>query len=397
MQLVPNQDDDRLRAEIRDFIAHNAPRTRVSKAGVRAPEAKDVPDLRRWTGALFGAGYFGADWPLEWGGAGVHDPARAMVIGEELARAGVPAPMGAGLLAAAALLHFGRADQKARYLPAIRTGEDMWCQLFSEPGAGSDLASLRTRARQDGDEFVIDGQKVWTTNGQHAERGYLLARTNADAARHAGITAFVVDMRTPGIDVRPLREITGTCDFNEVFFDSVRVPADNVIGEVDGGWGVATHSLMHERSSVGSGGPTMMRALDAAVRIAQATSRCGKPAAQSDEVRQGLGRLYAAARVNTLLSHYNLSRAAAGQASPADAPAAKILFSEANLALAELGMALQGTSSLLSEGDEGAVSEGWWQDAFLYSRAYTIAGGTNEILHNLIAERALGLPREATR
>jgi alkylation response protein AidB-like acyl-CoA dehydrogenase len=394
MQLVPDQDEDRLRAEIRDFIVSSAPQSRVSKAGVRAPDAAALPDLRKWTGALFAAGWFGADWPKEWGGEGEHDPARASVVAEELARAGVPAPMGASLLAAAALIHCGRPDQQALYLPRIRTGEDLWCQLFSEPEAGSDLAGLRTRARRDGDDFVVDGQKVWTTNGQHAERGYLLARTNVDAPKHAGITAFAVDMHTTGIDVRPLREITGTCDFNEVFFDGVRIPAANVIGEVDSGWEVATRSLMHERSSVGAGGPTMLRTLEAAVKLARETRRFGRPAAESDEVRQALGRLYVSARTNVLLGHFNLSRAMTGNASPADAPTAKVLFSDTNLALAELGMTLQGMSSILAEGDDGAVSNGWWQDAFLYSRAYTIAGGTNEILHNLIAERALGLPKE---
>jgi alkylation response protein AidB-like acyl-CoA dehydrogenase len=394
VRLVHDPHADALRKEVRAFIADHAPSVQATKAGVRAPAPSEIPGLREWTGKLFAAGYFGADWPTEWGGLGASDPARALIIGEELARARLPTPVGAGLLAAAALIHFGRQDQKERYLTRIRTGEEIWCQLFSEPEAGSDLAGMRTRAEREGDAFLVSGQKVWTTNGQHAELGYLLARTNPDAAKHAGITAFVVDMRSPGIEVRPLREITGTSDFNEVFFDNVRVPASNVIGEVDRGWEVATNSLMHERSGVGAGGPTLMRVVDAAVRLAQETRRFGKPASESEDVRQGIGRLYAASRTNIALGSYNLSRRLENAGDAADAPLAKVLYSETFLALVELGMTLQGTSSLLVEGDPEAVSDGWWQDAFLYARAYTIAGGTNEILLSMVAERGLGLPKE---
>jgi alkylation response protein AidB-like acyl-CoA dehydrogenase len=317
-----------------------------------------------------------------------------MGVGEELTRARVPTPIGAGLLAAMALIHFGRHDQKERYLPRIRAGQDIWCQLFSEPSAGSDLASLTTRARRDGEDFVVDGQKVWTTNGHHADWGYLLARTNPDAPKHAGITAFVLDMASRGIDVRPLREITGTSDFNEVFFDGVRIPADNVLGGVDGGWDVATTSLVHERSSVGTAGIGTLRMVREAAVVACTLQRCGAPALRNDAIRQDIGRLYAAARAGLLLGQYNLARARDGTADAADAPLAKILYSETNLALTEFGLALQGTDGLLTEGDPDAIADGWWQDAFLYARALTIAGGANEVLRNIVAERSLGLPRE---
>jgi alkylation response protein AidB-like acyl-CoA dehydrogenase len=366
----------------------------MAKAGVRAPDAEDIPALRTWTALLFEAGYVGADWPTEWGGAGTKDALRATVVGEEMARARVPTPIGAGLLAAAALIHCGRPDQQQRYLPRIRSGEDIWCQLFSEPSAGSDLASLATRARRDGDDFVVDGQKVWTTNGQHAQLGYLLARTNPDAPKHAGITAFVLDMTSPGVDVRPLREITGTSDFNEVFFDGVRIPKDNVLGEVDQGWKVATTSLVEERSSVGTAGIIQLRAVRDAVAMARSLRRGSGPALDNDAVRQDIGRLYAAARVSVRLGQYNLSRALSGDSDPGDAPLAKVLYSETNLALTEFGLGLQGTDALLTEDDPEAIAGGWWQDAFLYSRALTIAGGANEVLRNMIAERSLGLPRE---
>jgi alkylation response protein AidB-like acyl-CoA dehydrogenase len=395
MKLDHDAGIDQFRMEVRQFIEAFRPvLVTPGKAGVRAPDPADIPALQQWTGRLFAAGYFGADWPAEWGGSGRHDPLRASVIGEEMARARVPGPIGAGLLAAAAVIRYGRQDQKARYLPRIRAGADIWCQLFSEPGAGSDLASLQARARRDGAEFIIDGQKVWTTNGQHAALGYLLARTSPEAEKHAGITAFVVDMTSPGVDVRPLREITGTSDFNEVFFGGVRVPAGNVIGTVGQGWEVATASLVHERSGTGSAGITTLRAVADALALAGKLPRHGGPALRSQDVRQRIGRLHAAARVITALGDYNLSRALTGCADAADAPLAKILYSETNLELAEFGLSLQGTDSLLAEGDPEAISAGWWQDAFLYARAYTIAGGSNEVLRNMIAERALGLPRD---
>ena len=395
MKLDQDPEIEQFRGEVRRFIDTHRPAVHaVRKAGVRAPEPDDIAALRKWTAQLFAAGYYGGDWPVEWGGTGNADPLRTTVVGEEMAHAGVPTPIGAGLLAAMALIHFGSNDQKARYLPRIRAGQDIWCQLFSEPSAGSDLASLTTRARRDGDDFIVDGQKVWTTNGQHADWGYLLTRTNPDVPKHAGITAFVLDMTSPGVDVRPLREITGTSDFNEVFLDGVRIPPGNVLGAVDGGWEVATTSLVHERSSVGTAGIGTLRMVGEAAAMARTLRLGDAPALRNGAIRQDLGRLYAAARASLLLGQYNLSRARDGSADAADAPLAKILYSETNLALTEFGVALQGTDGLLTEGDPDAVNDGWWQDAFLYARALTIAGGTNEVLRNIVAERSLGLPRE---
>ncbi|WP_432246499.1 acyl-CoA dehydrogenase family protein [Mycolicibacterium sp. ELW1] len=395
MKLDHDPQIEEFRLEVRTFIDANRPSVQtMRKAGVRAPEADDIPALRKWTAQLFEAGYYGDDWPAEWGGSATADPLRATVVGEEMARARVPTPIGAGLLAAAALIHFGSHHQQQRYLPRIRAGQDIWCQLFSEPSAGSDLANLTTRARRDGEDFIVDGQKVWTTNGQHAELGYLLARTDPDAPKHAGITAFVMDMTSPGVDVRPLREITGTTDFNEVFLDGVRIPGDNVLGAPGRGWEVATTSLVHERSSVGTAGVVMLRAVGDVAAMAGTLQLAGEPALRNDAVRQEIGRLHAAARASFLLGQYNLSRTMAGTADPGDAPLAKILYSETNLALTEFGLQLQGTDSLLSEDDPDAIADGWWQDAFLYSRALTIAGGTNEVLRNIVAERSMGLPRE---
>jgi alkylation response protein AidB-like acyl-CoA dehydrogenase len=374
------------RDRVRAFVAANAPGVKP-RTGVRAPEPDQIPAIRAWTAALFEAGYLGAEWPQGYGGRADATLEQSFVVAEEIARAQTWEPIGAGTLAANALIEFGSPEQRRQFLPRIRSAEDVWCQLFSEPDAGSDLAGLTTRARREGDAFVVDGQKVWTTNGQHADMGYLLARTDPDAPKHKGITAFALDMRTPGVDVRPLREITGTSDFNEVFLDSVRIPADRVIGQVNDGWRVANSSLAHERSGVAARGADLHRQLADLLEVAG-------PALDDGGVRQRIGRLATDVHVADLMSKVAQSRMVHGTEDLADAPLVKIFFSETNLAASELGVSLQGPEGITVEGDPEAVADGWWQDAFLYARAYTIAGGANEVLRNVVAERALGLPRE---
>jgi alkylation response protein AidB-like acyl-CoA dehydrogenase len=391
MRLSQDGELDLLRQRVRDLAAEHAPRLH-SRTGVRAPDADEIPALREWTARLFSEQLLGSNWPTEYGGLLSPHPLHESVVSEELIRAGAPGPVGGGLLAASAIIDFGTTAQKDYFLPRIRAGEDIWCQLFSEPEAGSDLASLRTRARRDGDSYVIDGQKVWTTNGQHADWGYLLARTDPDAPKHVGITAFALDMRTPGVTVRPLREITGTSDFNEVFLDAVRIPVDRVIGVVNEGWTVTTASLARERSGAGSG-VALFGALDSLLRLARGVIRDGTPAIERHDVRQAIGGLVADVHVNALVSAFGESRSLHRSGDAGDAPISKILFSEVNLALHEYGMTLQGHDGIRTEGDAHVRDDGWWQDAFLYARAYTIAGGTNEVLRNVIAERALGLPR----
>jgi len=373
---------DEFRAGVRQFIAQRQPGPK-RHTGVRAPEAALVPEIRRFIADLFAEGYLGASWPESFGGRPDYEPAEAYVVAEEIAQAGTWAPIGAGThLAAPALIDFGTPAQQAEFLPKIRSGEHLWCQLFSEPGAGSDLAGLSTRATLDGGEWVINGQKVWTTNGHHADMGYLLARTDPTAPKHRGITAFALDMRTPGVDVRPLREITGTSDFNEVFLDDVRIPADRVIGAVNDGWKVANSSLAHERSGVAASSVELVKRLHELRQLA------------GDERARDLGRIATRVLVSDAMSKAVQSHTLAGTEDAADPAAVKIFFSEANLALAEAGMEWQGVEGILAEGDGGAVAEGWWQDAFLYARAYTIAGGATEVLKNVISERALGMPRE---
>jgi len=388
MRLETPPELEEFRREVREFIEKNAPGVKT-RTGVRAPEPEQMPAIRAWTAALYEAGYLGINWPAEYGGRPGAHPMESFIVAEEIARARTWAPIGAAALASAAIIEFGTPEQQKHFLPRIRSCEDVWCQLFSEPGAGSDLASLQTRAVRDGDEYVVTGQKVWTTNGQHADMGYLLARTNPGAPKHRGITAFALDMRTPGVDLRPLREITGTTDFNEVFLDNVRVPAENVIGEVDNGWRVANSSLAHERSGVAANGIEMFRQLDDLLKLAKSAGRLDDGA-----VRDRIGDLATRVHVNAAIAKLVQSRMLARTETPAEAPLSKIFFSEINHDLAVAGMALQGTDGLLTEEDPDAVAGGWWQDAYLYARAYTIAGGANEVLRNVVAERAFQLPRE---
>jgi alkylation response protein AidB-like acyl-CoA dehydrogenase len=385
---------EEFRERVRAFVAARAP-AHKARAGVRSPESEaELAELRRWTAELYEAGYLGADWPEEYGGAPGHDPLREFVVGEEIARARAPMPAGGGSLAAHALIRFGTPEQKARYLPGIRSAEDLWCQLFSEPDAGSDLASLRTTAVRDGDEWVVDGQKVWTTNGHWARYGYLLARTDPGVPKHKGISAFVLDMSLPGVQVRPLRELTGTSDFNEVFFDGVRLPADALIGEPGQGWLIANASLAEERNGVGVSVVQLQMAWEDLVALAREIVVDGRPALELDDVRQRLARFRAEVDACALLAHTSMARWRAGKERVIDAPATKLTFSELNLRMAEYAVSLPGALGVLTEGDPDAVTGGRWQDAYLYARAYTIAGGSSEIMRNIIAERALGLPRE---
>jgi alkylation response protein AidB-like acyl-CoA dehydrogenase len=296
-------------------------------------------------------------------------------------------------LVAGALKHFGTPDQRATYLPPMARGDHIWTQLFSEPDAGSDLTSLRTRGHLDGQDYVIVGQKVWSTWAQWSDFGYLLARTEPFDGS-SGITAFILDMTAPGIDVRPLREMTGTTDFNEVFFDEVRVPVTNVIGKPGEGWKVAGASLAEERSNVGGGGSDSGDPVVALIEVARQHRIGGRPALENDAIRQDIGALAARSRIQRHLGQRMATKAARGTFAAWDAPLSKIWFSELNLEIAEKALELQGARSTVTEGDDLSYLDGRWQDAFLYARAWTIAGGSNEIMRNLIAERGLGLPRE---
>jgi len=377
------------RERVRDLIAARAPRL-PQRAGFRSPDDQDEDRLlRRWRADLYEAGFLGEDWPPEWGGRGrPSDPYNELFLADELARAGLPPFTDQTHLAAFALLTFGTDEQKRAHLPDIRDGRQTWCQLFSEPDAGSDLASLRTRARRDGDEYVIDGQKVWSSNAEWSDFGFLLARTGPPESRHAGISAFILPMRLPGVTLRPIREITGSTDFSEVFLDSVRVPASLLLGDEGQGWPIALESLGAERSGIGAGAARLRDMLDALVRLADEVR-----VLEDSAVLRDIGGFAARVEVCNLLVRARLARESAGEERPQDIPVGKLSYSELNLEIAEYGLDLQGPRSLLVKGDEDPAQGGRWQDDFLYARTFTVAGGASELMRDLIAERTLGMPR----
>jgi alkylation response protein AidB-like acyl-CoA dehydrogenase len=348
-------------------------------------DAEHVRHCKEWQRTLFDEGWAGIAWPRKYGGRG-GTLAEARIFAREQARFDVDAgafAVGIGMVGPTLIAH-GTETQKQRYLPALLRGDEVWCQLFSEPGAGSDLAGLRTRAVRDGDEWVVEGQKVWSSGAHHSELGILLARTDPDAPKHKGITYFVLDMRSPGIEVRPLRQINGVAHFNEVFLTGVRIPHDNVVGEVNGGWGVAQTTLSAERVLIGSGGAVGFRDL---ARLASEQQRTGDPV-----LRQRLADAYIRFEIVKYLGQRAQAARRDGAAVGAEASVLKLAVSQ-NVALnGDLALALEGATAMLLHGD--APYGGFWQQQFLNQWGTRIGGGTEQVQRNVIGERVLGLPPE---
>jgi alkylation response protein AidB-like acyl-CoA dehydrogenase len=311
---------------------------------------------------------------------------------EEMIRGGAYRPLDQVMFASHALLQYGTDAQKADLLPRIRRGEHIWCQLFSEPDAGSDLASLRTRAEPDGEGFVVTGQKIWSTDAQWADMGLLLARTDPSVDRHAGLTVFVVPMDLPGIEIRPIREITGEAEFCEVFLDGLRLGREHVLGEVDGGWKVMTSGLASERAFVGANALQLemmfgdLVALAAGVRLAD-----GSRAIDHEDVQRELARSLTEVEEVKLIVRDTVDRILVDDEHPSDGPFAKLAYTEMNVKLCEHAMSLIDSSASIDDG--ARPLEARWLHNFLWSRSLTISGGSSEILRGLIGRQLLGLPR----
>jgi alkylation response protein AidB-like acyl-CoA dehydrogenase len=392
MDFQDTPEDAAFRAEARAFLEEYAP-PRGSPGdfltayhnGQMAP-AEYVKRCKAWQGVLAEHGWACITWPEAYGGRD-GTGTQAAIFAEEHARFGVSMAVfavGIGMAGPTIIAH-GTPEQKKRFLPPLRRGEEVWCQLFSEPGAGSDLAGLSTRAERDGDEWIVNGQKVWTSGAADADLGILLARTDADQPKHRGITYFLVDMRQPGVEIRPLKQMTGASHFSEVFLTDVPVPADRVLGDVNAGWGVALTTLANERFFIGEGGtgPGVAELLS----LARARGRTGDAA-----VRQGLAEAYIRAEILRYLALRVRTAAQRGETPGPEANVMKLCSAQQRKRLGELALTVQGPEGMLL-GEDAAVG-GVWQQQFLAAPSIRIAGGSDEIQRNIIGERVLGLPAE---
>jgi alkylation response protein AidB-like acyl-CoA dehydrogenase len=355
---------------------------------------EEVAALRIWQRRLHDGGWIGLHWPTEYGGRGA-TVVENFIFAEELARAKSPELIGRiGLnLVGPTLISHGSEEQKRRYLPNIPPAAKLWCQLFSEPGAGSDLASIQTRAVREGDAFVVSGQKVWTSYAQFADWGILLARTDPDAPKHKGLSFFIVDMKSPGIDIRPLRQMTGSAEFNEVFFEDVRIPRANLVGELGEGWRIANTTLTHERGTNARQMVIHRQLLDDLLALARESLGGSRPAATDSWMRQQLAQTYIEVEIQRLGNYRTLTRILRGETPGAEGSLNKLFWSEMSQRLHDVAFSVLGPRSRLVKGSPHAVANGRWQRSLLYYRAGTIFAGTSEIQRNIIAQRVLGLPR----
>jgi len=368
------------RAEVQAWLADNLS---DDIRGTRFGERRFEDASREWSRKLFDAGYAGLTWPKEYGGAGAPYSYQAILL-EESARAEAPPHIGViGLgMAGPTIIAFGTEEQKQRYLPTILSAEEIWCQGFSEPGAGSDLASVRTRADRSGDVFVVNGQKVWSSFAHIADWCILVTRSDPGSERHAGLTYMLVDMHSPGVEVRPLRQLTGQAEFNEIFFTDVQVPVENVLGPIGEGWAVAMTTLLHERGTLGF---ALTGVLDVSVRklIALARERNVDDPLLLDRIAEEWIELQALKFTNYRALTSLMKTGIPGP----EGSISKLHWSESNQRLTKLALELLGEDAQVIDGD------GEWQYQQLRSRGNTIEAGTSEVLRSIVAERVLGLPR----
>ncbi|HYP54180.1 MAG TPA: acyl-CoA dehydrogenase [Pyrinomonadaceae bacterium] len=388
LNLTPSE--QKFRDEFRAWLAANVPE-RWAGGSLNSEDSADfVEYLRAWQRKLFEAGWAGISWPKEYGGRGASLVEQA-IFQEELARADAPQLVGTiGLsLVGPTVIALGSDEQKARYLPTILSGEEIWCQGFSEPNAGSDLASLGTKAARDGDAFLVNGQKIWTSFAQLADWCLLLVRTDADAPKHKGITCLLLDMKSEGVSVRPLRQMSGDAGFNEVFFSNVRVPDSQVLGRVNDGWTTAITALMNERANLGTGVQVVFkRHLDALMERAREHTRNGRPLSEDPLVRQKLAQAFLELEILRLNTNRALTSLSKSGVPGPEGSILKLFWSEMNQRTQQAAQEIFGPFAQLKEFDGGL-----WEYAYLRARGNTIEAGTSEIQRNIVAERVLGLPK----
>jgi alkylation response protein AidB-like acyl-CoA dehydrogenase len=382
-------DLDAFRAELRAWLAANVPADLRSEEAAKLPEPERVTRLRAWQRTLAENHWVAVNWPVEHGGRNAGIPEQIAYV-EEMARAQAPAVIGSlGIgIAGPPIIAYGTDEQKRRFLPRILACDDLWCFGFSEPGSGSDLASLRASAILDGDDFVVNGQKVWTTLAHHADWCMLLCRTDPSTRRAKGISCLLVDMKSPGITVRPLRQITGESDFNEVFFENVRVPRENMLGELHEGWQIAVSALQNERG--------ILYVLGMQILLTEQRDRLldfarAQGAGRDPLRRQELAEIYLGTETFRMTCQRTLDKLMRFGFPGPESAIIKLHWTELTQRMPQAGMEILGPAGLLYDAGDGA--EQLLQRSYLAARAASIASGTSEIMKGIIAMQVLGLPR----
>ena len=393
MDLKLTEEELAFRNELRAWLESNVPKD--WNEWREKPLEESFPYLRAWQRKLYEAGWAAVSWPREYGGRSATLMQQA-IFWEEMARAQAP-PMpnalGLGLIGPTIIAH-GTEAQKKRYIPKILSAEEIWCQGFSEPNAGSDLAALQTDARLGGAHYVVNGQKVWTSYGWVGDWCELVVRTDASVAKHKGLTVLLVDMKSPGVEVRPLRQMTGESEFNEIFFRDVRVPVENVLGQVNDGWNVAVSTLMHERGAFGARlTPLFKRNIDRLIELSRTVQHNGRPAGQDPLLRQKLAQCYAEVEIMRVNQMRAFSRISATGVPGPEGSIQKLFWSELNQRLQQIAQEMFGPYGQLVAGDEHTIDKGIWAYGYLRSRGNTIEAGTSKVQRNIIGHFVLGLPR----
>ncbi len=388
-----SEEDEKFRSEFRQWLDANlAGEQRKNPFALEFfanEEGEEWEKRLAWHKKMHAAGWIAIQYPRQYGGRGA-SITRQYLYDEELNRAGAPQlvnSQGIGLVGPT-LMHWGTEEQCRRYLPKMLAADEIWCQGYSEPGAGSDLASLQTRAVEEGDYFVVNGQKVWTSDAHHADMCFLLVRTDATAPKHKGISYLLVDMHSPGVNVRPLVQMTGDRGFNEVFFEDVRVPKKNLVGEKNNGWLVALTSLMYERRA-----REMMPIVHELAALARLVARNGSNAWDDSRVRQIVAQFACDARAIRLVGLRQFTRQLKGLPPGPESSIQKLAYSELNLRIQKFAMELLGSYGQLAYQAPFAIDDGKWSYRMLAARGMIIGAGTSEIQRNVIGERVLGLPK----
>jgi alkylation response protein AidB-like acyl-CoA dehydrogenase len=394
MDFGSSPEEEAFRARVREWLRANLPEGwgTPGHPKPRTP-AEKVAFARTWQRQLYDGGWAGLSWPREYGGQAL-SPLEQLLFREEYFAAGAPdmIDIAIGLnLTGPTLIHHGTEAQKKRFLDPILRGDEVWCQGFSEPGAGSDLAALRTRGEIKGDHLVVNGQKVWTSYARHAEWCILIVRTDPASPRHRGLTFALLDMKTPGITIRPLVEMTGVAWFNEVFFENVAIPRDMIVGEIDRGWDIAITTLSHERGTVVPY-QRLKHQLDGVAALARRLAKDASPAADR-VVRQRLAQLAIDVELLRLTVYRSTTQIMRSGRPGPEGSMLKLFWSELEQRIMEAASWIAGAYGQLDEHAPQAYDDGRWQYGYLWSRAATIYAGTSEVQRNVISQRVLGLPR----